>query len=143
MLTLGRGRYGISLTEPELQTLGRLIQQRFGEQDPLVGQFFHSVAESGMPSKRGRLVVADGEKNRSGIVRFTNMIDWVFYNDEEPWRSASVVDIAKSQKPDPIRTTLSLEEMFDAPVDRRGRSPETDTSPDRDLLFVDWATCRP
>ena len=48
MLTNASGRCSVTLTEPELQTLGRLIQQRFGAQDPLIGQFFHTYEDEGI-----------------------------------------------------------------------------------------------
>lgn len=102
MLTNEGGRCSVALTEPELQTLGRLIQQRFGDQDPLIGQFFHTHEDDGITRQGhvggviqpGHYVVTffswlNGEKNGTEIVKFTDMIDqgWVFHDDEEQWRS--------------------------------------------------------
>jgi hypothetical protein len=104
------GVFGLHLTEPELQTLGRAIQQRFGDQDPLVGKFAH-ICKDGKIEKQalvggvvqpGYYLVTffswlDGEKNGSEIIKFTDMIDgeWVFYDDEERWRAVT----AKEPRP--------------------------------------------
>jgi hypothetical protein len=104
----------VHLTEPELQTLGRVIQQRFGEVDPLVGQFVH-ILKDGKIEKQGHIGRSpepgyylvtffsslDGEKNGSEIMKFTDMIDedWVFYDDEEQWRSALTERVTRQREP--------------------------------------------
>lgn len=89
--------------------------------DPLVGQFVH-VLKDGKIEKQGRIGGSPqsgyylitffswltGEKNGSEIVKFTDMIDqeWVFYDDEEQWRSAGDRHAARQradQRPDLVQ----------------------------------------
>jgi hypothetical protein len=110
------GVHGFHLTEPEVQILGRVIQQRFGEQDPLTGQFFH-VFKDARVDKQGRVtgvvqpghylvafLGSDGHRSGSEIVKFTDVIDedWVFYDDEDLWRSIGEAKIGEPRAVRPL-----------------------------------------